>query len=261
MLTLTVDPTLFERPRDAYFHVRERRALGVLIQALHRAGVLHSRRFWYVVEFQKYTEMPHYHVLVDASFIPKDLLDREWSKNRPARCGPPPSNRPAFGMTRISQRSLGDPEHAAAYVTKYLTKPDCIPGWVLDLGAKRRVLRFSHSRRLFPRKKQQPRRLRRAASKRGQSRSYRQRATDCGQQSVAFVVGARVNEFGELVREERRYAGAASLTADDLSKLADGKPTPLRGSGTVSSLAQDAATRLGKTVWIDGHPRGRPEDA
>ena len=85
MLTLTVDPKLFDNPEQAYRYVREKRCVAELVRALHKAGHLYSRRFFYVVEWQKTTEMAHFHLLVESDFIPFSLLCSLWGRFRPTR--------------------------------------------------------------------------------------------------------------------------------------------------------------------------------
>ena len=106
MVTLTIDPELFPDPKTAYLYTMDNRCISVTTQNLDRWNHLHSRRYFYVVEWQEHTEQAHYHVLYDASFILKTDLDKAWSKHRPKNAGPIQENRPAFGMTRFSKRAF-----------------------------------------------------------------------------------------------------------------------------------------------------------
>jgi len=149
MLTLTVDPKLFESPRSAFDYLKARRCVAELIRALSKSGHLRSRRFFYVVEWQTETLMPHFHVLVESSFIPFDDLKRLWNRFRPKSAGPPIGNAPGFGHVRISKRSFANPSHASRYACKYLTKPpkEGYPAWVLNYVGQ--IKRFSTSRGLL----------------------------------------------------------------------------------------------------------------
>lgn len=140
LLTFTVDPKLFASQKDAYAYVQMKRCIGEWIRSMDKAGHLHSRRYFCVVEWQmgkgekEGTLMAHYHVLVDASFIPwQDGLDR-WSKFRPEEAGPVDCQRPPFGTFDIKKKDFKNSDHAAGYACKYLLKqPEKgFPDWVLD---------------------------------------------------------------------------------------------------------------------------------
>jgi len=215
MLTLTIDPALFESPEAAYRYARERRVISRLMQDLHRAGHLHSRRYFAVVEWQKDTEMIHFHVLIDATRVPKAAIDAAWSKNRPASAGPREPNRPAFGMTRFScRRFKGGPEHAACYATKYLLKvPDHgWPAWVLAAGKEYRIPRYQTSRGFWPAEHHDqdvpavpagP--FKRPAIRKPEWRSYRERIADCGGMTDEFLVERRADPATGEVAERRTW--------------------------------------------------------
>jgi hypothetical protein len=197
MVTLTVDPTLFSSPKAAYLYIRERRAIARLRQDLYRWGFLHSKSCFYVVEFQRETEQAHFHVLLDASFIPKHDIDRAWSKNRPESAGPVVGDRPAFGTCRFSAPNFADARHAANYATKYLIKwPEHgFPDWVLDMGSDKRVMRFSASRGFWdnpPRSK--PQKDPTEKKPRAPARTYRERQGDCGKSANLFYLVEHVDE-------------------------------------------------------------------
>jgi hypothetical protein len=152
MLTLTVDPKLFSNPEEAYRYVRRKRCVAELVRALLKAGFLYSRRFFYVVEWQKNTEMAHFHLLVEADFIPFHTLAALWARFRPVSAGPPQGDAPAFGHVHISKVKFLGPEHAANYACKYLTKlpEQGFPQWVLNFEGQIRM--FATSRGLLPQK-------------------------------------------------------------------------------------------------------------
>jgi hypothetical protein len=210
MLTLTIDPLLFESPEAAYHHARERRAIGRLMRDLKRGGHLHSPRYFAVVEWQKDTEMVHFHVLIDATKVPKTAIDKAWSKNRPTSAGPKAPNRPAFGMTRFSKREFkGGAEHAARYATKYLLKVPSHgwPRWVLEAGRNFRIPRYQPSKGLWGggAKPAEPARVfERPSIRERPGRTYTERIAECG---TAVNVFARVSgmspDSGERI--DRRY--------------------------------------------------------
>ena len=221
MLTLTVDPELLPSPQAAYLHVRKRRAISRLMQDLDRAGWLHSRRYFYVVEFQKDTLQTHFHVLIDATFVPKDAIEESWGKNRPRSAGPVLDNRPPFGIVRFSQRKFsGGPVHAGRYASKYLVKvPDYgWPPWVMSMGVIQRVPRYGTSRRFWgtsgrPRATTDPRASRAAGL------PYKQRIAECGAASNVFVRVERVDHGTGEVTECSRWLGRVDLDLRDVPAL------------------------------------------
>ncbi|MEW4454170.1 hypothetical protein AB1L30_15965 [Bremerella sp. JC817] len=153
MWTFTVDPLLFSSPRQAWDYLKEKRCISRLMRSLRNGGYLLSDRYFYVVEWQKETEMVHFHVLVEARHIPIERVRYEWSKFRPDWAGPQEPNRPAFGTVRFTKtKPFVSMEHAANYATKYLTKtPEHgFPSWVLDSQTYMR--RYQTSRYFWPAK-------------------------------------------------------------------------------------------------------------
>ncbi|WP_013630137.1 rolling circle replication-associated protein [Rubinisphaera brasiliensis] len=150
MWTLTIDPLLFASPLESFLYVRKRRSISELVRALKKGGHLLSRRYFYVVEWQKNTEMPHWHLLVDARHIPFDDVCEIWNRNRPKYLPPPCGDRPAFGSVRYSAPKFSNAMHAANYATKYLIKhPEHgYPPWVRDFNG--RIQRFGTSRGFWP---------------------------------------------------------------------------------------------------------------
>lgn len=148
MVTLTVDPLNFpDSPESAFAYVKKRRCVAELVRALHKAGYLWSRRYFYVIEWQQ-NGYPHWHLLLDATWIPFAAITEVWDKFRPKWLPPPEGVRPPMGSCRFtaSKFERGGAAHAANYVAKYLTKhpADGYPDWVMN--AKTRIRRFSTSR-------------------------------------------------------------------------------------------------------------------
>jgi len=145
MWTLTVDPDLFDSPKAAYEYLKQERCVSNLMRSLRKIGVLHSNRYFYAVEWHKNGHV-HFHLILDASFVPKEKVQAIWDQFRPTWAGPKTENRPGFGIVRVSTRKLRNKRHAASYVTKYLIKPpeNGYPEWVLDYGQY--IRRYSTSR-------------------------------------------------------------------------------------------------------------------
>jgi len=146
MVTLTVDPQLFPDPESAHRYVHEKRAISVLVNALRKAGVLLGGHYFCVVEWQKKSEMAHYHLLVEAERIPFGLLCELWNRNRPKSAGPITGNRPGFGSVRFSKPNFKNNLHAACYATKYLIKhpKDGYPDWVMKYQGRIKRYTTSH---------------------------------------------------------------------------------------------------------------------
>lgn len=146
MWTLTIDPTLFESPQKAFEYLKEKRCVARLIRRLRKLGVLHSKRFFAVIEWHK-SGYAHFHVLLDSTFIEKKTVQRIWDSFRPAWAGPKPKDRPGFGFVGFTKRKgFASKCHAARYATKYLMKSphDGYPEWVLDYRGQVHRYSISH---------------------------------------------------------------------------------------------------------------------
>lgn len=145
MLTFTLDPQHFTSPQEAFEHVKRSRCLSVTMQALRRAGVLQTERWFAVVEWQL-NGWPHWHVLVEADRIPFDILRDAWNVNLHKLGKSRDDTRVGFGSVRFNA-PLTDGKHAAGYACAYLTKhPEHgYPAWVLE-SQTRKVHRYSTSR-------------------------------------------------------------------------------------------------------------------
>ena len=64
--------------RQALEWCRKRRAVGEFVKALHKAGYLRSPHYFAVIEIQPETLMVHWHILVEASFVPCDKAEVLW---------------------------------------------------------------------------------------------------------------------------------------------------------------------------------------
>lgn len=146
MWTLTLDPTLFDSPAQALDYVRRNALIGRWVRDLKAKGVLHSGRYFAVIEYQK-NGMPHWHILLDTTFVPFWLATSIWNRFRPADLPPPTGERPGLGSLRFSRskQRFNSPEHAANYACKYVIKhpEQGYPDWLLDL---KNVQRYSVSK-------------------------------------------------------------------------------------------------------------------
>ena len=220
MVSFSVDPTLFASPRQAFDYLRKRRCLSLTAQDLRRGSYLHSRRYFYVLEWQKSTEQVHFHVLFDASFIPFEVLLASWSKYRPADAGPVVGDRPPFGTVWISKPSFeGGALHAGRYATKYLTKvPEGgFPAWVMDMGRKCRIRRYSTSRGFWGRESEE--RSEPETHRQVSPRSYAERVSECGTTTNVSRVSMVVDTGTGEVDHPREWTGELDVTSLVLGKF------------------------------------------
>jgi hypothetical protein len=147
MLTLTIDPKIFNDPQAELAYVQKKRCVSKLVAKL-RANPrckLHSERFFCMREFHADGRV-HYHVLMDAKYIPFEEVRDAWGDFEPKTYRRPDGdNSPRFGSVHFSKGDFADRRHAARYVTKYLTKsPEHgFPEWVLK--RRKRLQRYTVS--------------------------------------------------------------------------------------------------------------------
>jgi len=265
LATLTVDPELFPDPRAAHLYMLKRRCIGRLVRALWRAGHLHSRRYFCVMEWQRCTHQTHFHLLLDSSLVPHDVLLAVWSRNRPASAGPVVGRRPAFGTVFISRPTFsGGPRHAARYVTKYLIKvPDGgFPDWVLQMGRDKRIRRYSTSQGFWGTSQPRPLKLVPARRRRRTTHTYADRIAACGTTTTVLDVAEAVDRATGELHTTRRYVGRLDLAGDLLSQLEGGemvRPGRCRFAGEARHAVLAAASRAaGRPVgFIDARASRR----
>lgn len=212
MLTLTIDPELFPDLGDgvcgserAFRYVREKRCVARLVKALHQRGHLRSHEFFAVIEWHQ-DGRPHYHVLVEAEYIPHDVLTDLWGRFRPPTAPPRAADRPGFGWVKFTHRKLESMEHAANYASKYLVKhPEHVhyvnekgeavhyPRWVMQFRGE--IRRFYTSRGFW-----------------GSSRTSPAGQREAAQAHEAALVRDDLNrEEGELAELQAERAAAVEL--------------------------------------------------
>jgi hypothetical protein len=254
MLTFTVDPQLFDGPKEAYIYVKSKRCIARTMQQLHRWGHLHSRRYLVVVEWQKESEYPHWHVLVDASRIPFDRLCEAWNRNWKGWKERVQMGRPGFGSVRFSKERV-DRETAAGYVTAYLTKrPEHgYPTWVTDSSVGS-VRRYEASRGFWTNAAEQVDESEEEDSKpaeeagagdqdKPERRTIREQVEECGSRCVILVARESVNIGTGEVEVEREFLAAATC---DLEAVINSGPGPddVNKRRTVAVYRDVAAFRM-----------------
>jgi hypothetical protein len=237
MLTFTIDPELFESPQAAFDYVSKNRCISVTMQNLRRFGVLEPGRCgWFcVVEWQKDSEMPHWHVLIDADFIDFEKLKEAWNRNWKDWKERVAAGRPGFGSVRFTRRKkFVSSTHAALYATKYLIKFPAhgFPAWVMD-QPRRRVHRYSVSRGFWPEEEEadhateepetddeQVEEVEEAESKEEKdSPTLRELVANCGQgkSCKAFQIIEKIDEASGEIRRSLRFLGNVIGSLSDLA--------------------------------------------
>jgi len=128
LVTLTLRPSDFESPRDAYD--KSRRSVSKLTAKIRKE--VEEWEYLRVLEITK-KGFPHYHLVVRGSYLDKDWLAAQWEKLTKAWI--------------VDIRKIKGAHNTAAYITKYLHKQKQIP-WT-----NRRV---SWTKRFFPPDEDEP---------------------------------------------------------------------------------------------------------
>lgn len=148
MWTLTVDPKRFASPREAHNWVQRKRVISKLVASLNSKGYLFTPRYFWVLEFHQ-NGWPHWHLLLDASFIPFEYFRDEFNRIGTG------SKDTMLGMVQFSKGrgatsgKFDSSRHAAFYATKYITKEpeQGWPEWVLQYNGN--IMRYRGSNGLF----------------------------------------------------------------------------------------------------------------
>jgi PAS domain-containing protein len=245
-ITLTIDGSLYPSAEAGWRDVMNRRLIALLVRKLHERGFLNSRDYFWVVEWQRDTQQAHWHLLIDAEFVPYGEIVAIWSSFRPKSAPPLPEkitagnykgHRAAFGSVRFTITSR-KPWIAARYATKYLVKvPEYgFPDWVLDYVG--RVRRYDHSKRFFtgpndpaenelPEESQQslddgdisfdPEKLER---RRG-FKTLRERMAQCRAKSVVVQVDRWATDDGKFEDCNPRFVATLAVPFDEILRLLD----------------------------------------
>ncbi len=191
MWTLTVDPKRFQDPEHAYQNVMSGRFISRLVRDLRKAGVLHGRHYFWVLEFHK-SGWPHWHLILDATYISHCQFQSIW--NRLGGCEDRPLGWVSFSKglrSRGNNNRFVNRKHCADYITKYIIKePERgWPEWLLEYPGN--VHRYGRSRGMFAelgdekRGKTSPVGEERVHYKR--KRSVRLRIAECGRETVVYM--------------------------------------------------------------------------
>ncbi|MEN6452361.1 MAG: hypothetical protein ABFC96_17870 [Thermoguttaceae bacterium] len=248
MLHLTVDQTLFRGPQEAYEWVRSRHGIGRLIRELKRRGLVKSGRYFAVLEFQNLEKggWPHWHVLVDAAYVDKYVLEELWGKLRPSGIEQV-AGRPEFGIVRVTAgKKFRSCEHAANYATKYVIKTpvEGWPQWVLEYEG--RIPRYSVSRGFWENKARasvcgrdvvappHPPECFCEACREGDEvatgkrqravRTIAERVAKCGTGTMLWRVRTEYDAEGKIVATDREWVAYSAASYSELCEVVDVAP-------------------------------------
>ena len=209
MWTLTVDPKHFRTPEACYRYVMGKRLLARLVRELRDTGYLNSRWSYWVFETHQ-SGWPHWHLVLDTSYLPHHLVQAIWD-----RLGAKGGN---FGWVQFSKGKggklggFGNAYHAACYVTKYITKQpkNGWPAWVM--GYVGRIKRFHAAHGMWAALGQEPKPKKEAAESvtRGKYRlknTVSDRIRECGSDIAVYKKSRQgVELMGVVPLEAKRFA-------------------------------------------------------
>jgi hypothetical protein len=193
------------------------------------------------VEFHK-SGWAHFHLLLEAEFIPFVELCRLWGRNRPKSAPAWPHSyaeslkgvAPEFGTCQISKgdksRPFADAKHAACYALKYMMKqPEYgYPEWVFDaMNAGSRIRLYESSRKLLPTKPTKKHEADGKGEVAGDEhpaecfcescresatpttarvrRTVEERLAECGKRAAVLEVTERKDAAGAVIASNRRF--------------------------------------------------------
>ncbi|MEM9364465.1 MAG: hypothetical protein AAGD07_00610 [Planctomycetota bacterium] len=252
MWTFTLDPGHFADAKQAYYFVRESKLISRVIRKLRRGGWLLSRHYFVVLEWQA-NGWPHWHLIVNARYVPIDEVRACWNRYIPAFSMAP--DRVGLGAVKFSvPRFAGGAAHAINYVTKYLVKPpkDPWPEWVME--SRKNIPRYSKSQGFFTDGESKPSTASGDGDPDGQEDAedlrptIRQRVAGCRVRAVILRMDV-FNVNGKSVTYHT-YVGAVCMAMEQAAELLEVNPHAQR----LPCPAERVSELLGQL------PRGSLED-
>ena len=234
MLTLTLNRDLFPDAQSAYGYLKSKRCVGEVMRKLYRSKHpqirMHSKKYLQVLEWQA-DGWPHFHLAVDASYIPFEELSRLWNSLAPPQDQADSCSPLLLGYTWVSKEVYSSycADGTARKLLKYITQPDhSVPQWVLDAPFSVRM--YETSRGLFvnpsaPARLNKPRRRdAKLRAKRSPSKPLRDRLAKCGTSCHLLQVSQSASEGSP----KQKYTHLATLDVppEVLYKAANGPKYP-----------------------------------
>jgi hypothetical protein len=257
MWTFTLNPEAYPDRRRILEWIKHKRCVSTMIQSLWRKGVLNSRHFYAVMEFQdgsrnatgQATEQVHFHVLLDTKgFIDWAMVWELWERRAPPwrACGQVCDKHcPAMGFVRFDKVYEG--EGLAAYMAKgvagYLSKGvKNLPEWFVGYLDDGHNMQLKYASRGFFASLPKPERKytrKQTVSKPGKRRKVSERIAACKHDADVYVVVSgqplwvdrtafdwetALERIAEGMTDEQlehaRKVGRVSITAAELIRVA-----------------------------------------
>lgn len=129
MVTLTLNPELFDGPREGLDHVRKTGAISKFVKRLRR--YMASGLYFAVIEYHV-SGWPHWHMMLDADYIPYNAIRDAWHALGPK--GREWTHNPHGIVDVRSPKKFRSKQHRFNYLCKYVTKvpKQGFPDWLLD---------------------------------------------------------------------------------------------------------------------------------
>lgn len=219
MVTLTFDPEVFDgNPVQCFEYVRDHRVISEFVRRLKEE--VHSRRYFCVVEWQKETEFPHFHICLDANFIDFETLCRAWNSVGPGGLTRMRLRRTGLGSIRFTKKDgFESRDHAIHYLLKYIIKiPEHgFPDWVLDYDGN--VVRYQVSKGFFGTTSEKKEKTEKEVKERRRKPTVRERIAECGSRAVILSVCEVMLPDGEIKKRVDFLWSAPGRTEDILEGL------------------------------------------
>lgn len=219
MLTLTINPSLFAQPGEAYDFVVREKKLSRLVSYLAKHGQLKDQRYFAVMELQG-NGWPHFHVLLNARFIDMEVVEKLLISWVPKQRKPDGDK---LGHFSLNEHGI---HKAAGYLSKAPDHP--APDWILSRGGDAGRVQFTFTSRGFskvvdtcskPSRRQGPPRKKRVSRGPAAGRTYRERHGLCRREVSLFTTMTVSLDQDRQVTKER-FAATIELTDQQASLLA-----------------------------------------
>lgn len=264
LITLDVHPQLFPKQSQILDWLQAECPVSKVIYKLRQRCEsngpsndlqVHSWRYIWALEFHE-SGVPHYHVVLDATALPRDVVQDVWNSLGPNH---------VLGNTHISARwdgtSVGDAaRHLAGYLTK--TPKHDYPEYVLERGgAKGAIHRWGQSKGLLPRKAKQLRVPPRPQPRRrpARRRTHAERIRSCGRSSHLILTTEVLNQSTGALDVERSWHAQFAVAKAELSGLSDAQRLVLEQVDTPDEMRGVLNSLLNREVAVIRKRNGAPK--
>ena len=182
-----------------------------------KQGWLNSDKFVFVYEFQR-GGWPHVHLLLDASFIPANEIERLWALHHPdGRLGDAAA-RPPFGI--VHMKTIPTSAEAMGRLVSYITKlPDDEDlEWLCSLAEEARIVLFGPKRVRGEKVMAagRPARTDKSPKKKSSRSRFRGRRLECGQRVAVMRVVHDIDVATGEATDRKEWLGDLGIGYDEL---------------------------------------------